>query len=179
MFRALGHDRYTAFCLAWVAATAVGVPEEYDWALGQCAEAAELAHEVGEPPLVAQVLNAEGELARVHDGDERAGWAYHAALAAARAGDERGLQSVCLSNLSYLASHRRAYDEAYRLAHEALGIAGQLGFRMVVAWCLSEVAMAEVGAGRPEPAARLGGTPDAVLELLGTECSPGDVHEHD
>lgn len=179
LFRGLAHDRYTALALAYIAATFIGSPDEYERGLGLCADAAGIARPVGEQPLMAQILNVEGELARVQGDDERAGAAYRKALDAARAGHEPGVESTVLANLSYLAAHRGDVDEAYRLGRESLRMGWALGLRTPVASGLGEPAGAELVRGRPERAARLVGASDAALEVLGTSRGPGDQPEHE
>src|SRR5690606_34023241 len=119
------------------------------------------------------------ELARTCGDDDRADAAYRQALAAAQAGGERGLESVVLANLGYMAARRGAFDEAYRLARDGLRMSWSLGLRAAAAAGLGEVAGAELGRGRPERAARLAGASDAAIEVLGTSRTPGDQPVHD
>jgi non-specific serine/threonine protein kinase len=178
-FRELAHDRYTAISLAYIAATFIGSPTDYELALRLCADAVGIARPVGEQPVMAQILNIEGELARVQGDDDRARVAYRMALDAARAGHEPGVESTVLANLSYLATHRGDYDEAHRLGLESLRMCWGLGLRSPAAWGLGELAGAELGRGRTERAARLVGASDAALEALGTSRGPGDQPEHE
>jgi predicted ATPase/DNA-binding winged helix-turn-helix (wHTH) protein len=179
LFRGLGHDRYTALALASVAATYVGCPDDHERALAMCEEAIELARRVGEHPLIAQAFNVKGELARVHGDDELAADAYATALDATRAAGERGMESVVTSNLSYLAQHRGAHDEALRLGRVALRMSWALGLRMTAAWGVSELAGAEAGLDRYERAARLVGAADAALDRFGAARGAGDQPEYD
>ncbi|HEX6424753.1 MAG TPA: winged helix-turn-helix domain-containing protein [Acidimicrobiales bacterium] len=179
LFSGLGHDRYSALAMAYTAATYIGSAADYEGALGMCAEAAGIARRVGEEPLMAHILNIEGELARVQGDDDRAGVAYRAALDATRVGREPGVESTVLANLSYLAAHRGDYDEAHRLGRESLRMCWALGLRSPAAWGVGELAGAELGRGRPEQAARLVGASDAALEVLGTTRGPGDQPEHE
>jgi tetratricopeptide (TPR) repeat protein len=178
-FREIGHPRYTALSLAFVAGTYIGRPADYGRAQEMCNEAIDLAREAAEEQALAHIFNARGELARLHGDDDLAARAYQAALEATRAGGDRGSESAILANLAYLARHRGAYEEAQSLGRQSLGLCWALGLRMIAAWRVSELAGAELGLGAPERAARLVGTSDAALENMGAARGAGDRSEHD
>jgi tetratricopeptide (TPR) repeat protein len=178
-FRELGHPRYTALGLAFLASTYIGDAADYGRAQSMCSEALELARKTGEQQTLAQVLNAKGELARLNGDLELAQATYAAALEAARAGGDRGTEGVILFNLANLARSRGEYDEARRLGRESLEMCWSLGLRMLAAWCVNDLAAAELGLGAHERAARLVGASDAALENLGAARGADDQPEHD
>lgn len=179
LFHDGGHTRYTALGLAFVGATYIGSPADYERALGMCTEAIDLAERTGEQLILAHTLNIKGEIARVHGDDDAAGAAYEAALQAARNSGDRGTVARVLGNLAYVARHRGAHDEAQRLGREALRTSWKVGLRKMAALGVSELGGAELGLGRAERAARLIGAADVALEMLGADRDPGDRPEHD
>jgi predicted ATPase/DNA-binding SARP family transcriptional activator len=177
-FRRLGHRRYLAYSLGLTSGTYIGERERYDVAMRLCDESIGLAREVGERPLIAQLLNIRGELARVQGDDETAFTAYAEGRDLAVAACDRAHLGVFLANLSYLADHRGDYHEARRLGCESLRMSWALGRRMMSAWSVSELAGPELGLGRPERGAVLVGAADHALEMLGVTRHPGDRPEH-
>jgi tetratricopeptide (TPR) repeat protein len=178
-FRRLDHPRYVAYGLALHAGTYIGDLDNYSFALESCDEAIALARRVCEHPLLAQAVNVKGELARVAGDDELALAAYEEGMAEAVAAGDQAHQSVFLANLSYLADHRGAYEEALELGRDALRLCWSLGRRMMAAWTVSEIAGPELGLGRPERGAILVGAADEALRVLGATRHPGDRPEHD
>jgi predicted ATPase/DNA-binding SARP family transcriptional activator len=177
-FRRLGHRRYLAYSLGLSSGTYIGERDSYDVAMRLCDESIDLARRVGERPLVAQALNIKGELARVQGDDDTALAVYTEGRDLALAAHDRAHLSVFLANLSYLADHRREYEEARRLGCESLRMSWALGRRMMSAWSVSELAGPELGLGRPERGAVLVGAADHALEMLGVTRHPGDRPEH-
>jgi len=178
-FRALGDDRYLAYALGLSSGSHIGDLERYGEAMARCDEALGIARTVGDRPLIAQILNVQGELARVHGDDDLAHAAYVEGEALAVAAGDRAHQSVFLANLAYLAAHRGDPVEARRLATEALRLCWSLGRRMMAAWTVSELAGPELDLGRPERAARFLGAGEGALRVLGVTRHPGDVPEHE
>jgi predicted ATPase len=177
-FRDLGHPRYTALGLAFLAITYIGDAADYGRAQSMCSEALDLARKTGEQQTLAQVLNAKGELARLHGDVDAAQATYLAALEAARAGGDRGTEGVILANLANLARYRGAYDDARSLERQSLRMCWALGLRMLAAWGVSDLAAAELGLGAHERAARLVGASDAALANLGAARGADDLPEH-
>jgi predicted ATPase/DNA-binding SARP family transcriptional activator len=179
VFRALGDDRYLSYTLGLLAGTYIGSPDGDVDELALCDEAIALARQVGEPTLVAQALNVRGEITRVAGDDDAARVAYEEGMALAVTAGDLPHQTIFLSNLSYLASHRGDHAEARRLALESLRLSRSLGRRMMTAWSVSQSADAELGLGEAERAAVLVGAGDAAFAALGVALHPGDRPEHE
>ena len=179
LLRTAGDDRYLAYALALTSVTYVGEADHYASALQLNDEALALARQVGEAPLIAQVLNVRGELTRVAGDDELAQAAYAEGRDVAMGAGDQAYVSVFLANLSYLADHRGDYEEARRLVREALVIAWSLGRRMMAVWTVSELSGPELGLGRPRRAAVLLGAADEALRVLGSNRHPGDRPEYE
>jgi predicted ATPase/DNA-binding SARP family transcriptional activator len=176
-FEADGDRRYLAYALGLLPGTHIGDEDNYDAGMRMCERSLALARALGELPLIAQTLNVQGELARVHGDDELALAVYTEGLELAERCHDEAHASVFLANLAYLADHRGDYQEARRLGCEALRICWRLGRRMMVAWTVSELAGPELGLGRPERAARLVGAANRALETLGVSLHPADLPE--
>ena len=177
-FREMGHPRYTALALSFLASTYIGSAADYERAQSMCTEALDLVRKTGEQQALAHVLNSKGELARLHGDVDLAQATYTAALEATRAGGDRGTESVILANLAYLARYRGAYDDARSLGRQSLRMCWALGLRMIAAWGVSDLAAAEHGLGAHDRAARLVGGSDAALESLGAARGADDLPEH-
>jgi hypothetical protein len=115
----------------------------------------------------------------VHGDDEGALAAYLEGKAFATLAGDVGHVGIFLNNLTYLADHRGAHDEACVLASEALQLAWSLGRRMQTAAALIALAGPQLGLGRTELAARLLGAGDAQLRAQGVRLHHGDRSEHD
>jgi predicted ATPase/DNA-binding SARP family transcriptional activator len=178
-FRAAGDKRYLAFVLGLLPGTYVGDVDNYETGMRLCEESLTLAREVGDLPLIAQTLNVQGELARVHGDDQLALTVYTEGLAMARMCHDDGHASVFLANLAYLADHRGDYAEARRLGCEALRLCWSSGRRMMAAWTVSELAGPEVGLGRSRRAARLVGAANQALATLDVGIHPADLPERE
>ncbi|MET0837536.1 MAG: tetratricopeptide repeat protein [Marmoricola sp.] len=176
-FRSLGDDRYLAYALGLASGTYTGDREGYEVALAMCEEALALAREVGDQPLLAQVLNLLGELTRVQGDDERAQAAYTEGLVAARAAGDETHVAMLVGNLSFIADHRGDHAEARRLSLEALRRSWAIGRRLVVAMAISQLAGAELGLGRPEQGAVLMGASDEAFRRLAVAPHLGDKPE--
>jgi len=176
-FRALGHKRYLSYSLAWVSGTYFGDSSHFDLAMRQCDEALALARQVGERPLLAQILNIRGELTRVHGDDDLALAAYTEGLELAKAARDEAHVSMFLGNLSFLADHRGDHAEARELCRQALRRSWPIGRRLVAAMALAQLAGAEQGLGRTERGALLVGAADEGMRRLGATLHPGDRPE--
>jgi tetratricopeptide (TPR) repeat protein len=177
-FRDLGHERYLAYALGLVSGTYIADRDRYPEAIAQCDEAIERAHRVGSLPLIAQVLNIKGELARVQGDYDAALAVYEEGRELAEASGDQTHLSIFLANLSYMAAHRGEHTEARRLGLEALWLSWNLGRRIMTTWSLSELAGPELALGRPERAAIFLGAADHALKIMGATRHPGDVPEH-
>lgn len=177
-FRDLAHERYLAYALGLVSGTYIADRDRYPEAIAQCEEAIELARQVGSLPLVAQVLNIKGELARVQGDHDAALVAYEEGRELAEASGDQAHLSIFLANLSYMAEHRGEHIEAQRLALEALRLSWNLGRRMMATWSLSELSGPELALGRPQRAAIFLGAADHALKVMGATRHPGDIPEH-
>lgn len=174
-----GDRRRLAYVLASLAVTELNAPEQYDAAMRSLDRGVTLAREVGEPAMLAEVLNIRGEFARVTGDDGAARAAYEeAASLAERIGDLAHL-SIALANLSYLACHDGRYDDGRRIARRSLAICSSEGRRLLAAWSVSELAGPASGLGEPELAARLLGASEQAMEVLGGRRYPADVREHE
>jgi predicted ATPase len=179
LLRNADDDRYLAYSLALTSVSYLGEDAHYASAMRLNNEGLALARQVGEAPLITQVLNVRGELTRVAGDDELARSAYEEGLGLARAVGDQAYAAVFLANLSYLADHRGDYEEARRLTTEALRMSRSMGRRLMTAWSVSELSGPELGLGRPERAAVLIGAADEALRVLGSGRHPGDKSEYD
>lgn len=178
-FRALGRDRYLSSSLALAAVSYAGDEASLDLATELCDEAISLARKIGEAPLLAEALNAKGELARLVGDDALALKVYDEGRALAESFHDEHHLSFFLANLSFLADHRGDHEEARWLGCEALRLCLSLGRRLMAAWTISEMAGPELGLGRPEQGARFLGAADQVLRTLGAARLPVDRAEHE
>jgi hypothetical protein len=147
--------------------------------MAMCEESVRLARQVGNLQLIAETLEAKGELARWHGDDDLAQAAYTEGRDLAAATDDQVLVGVFMADLSFLADHRGDHEEARRLGRDALRLCWSRGRRMMAAWSVSELAGPELGLGRPERAAVLVGAGSQALRTLGASPHPADVTEHE
>ena len=174
-----GDQRRLAYVLTALAVTELGSPEQHDAAMRSLDRGVALARAVGEPALLTEVLNIQGEFARATGDDDAARVAYEeVASLAERIGDLTHL-SIALANLSFVACHEGRHHDGRRIARRALTICSGEGRRLLAAWSVSELAGPACGLGEPELAARLLGASEQAMEILGGRRYPPDVGEHE
>ena len=74
---------------------------------------------------------------------------------------------------------RNAPERARELFLESLGLADEVGYPELAAYCLSGLAEIELASGAAERAARLLGAAETVLEHVGARFQPLDQRSHD
>jgi tetratricopeptide (TPR) repeat protein len=149
-----------------VAGTALGGTTDLDAAINRCRRGVELAHEVGEPPLIAHGVNVLGELYRYAGANQPARLAYEEALDLARSRGDRSHVVVLQLNLAALAIEAEDASKADDLARDALHQASEIGATHLVASALAMLAGILVRTADPELAARVLGASDAALVAL-------------
>ncbi len=122
----------------------------YDEAAERCAQALELARELGDPRVLAAALNTRGLLARAQDRYADSARDHQAALEQARAAADRAGEAVALLGLAYAAMFTGDGPRAGALAEESLAAARDSGDRHTLAQVLFLLGWAAGNAaGRP------------------------------
>ncbi|MCC7362221.1 MAG: tetratricopeptide repeat protein [Anaerolineales bacterium] len=118
-----------------------------------------------------------GDLARLDDDDERAAACYTEALSLCRATDRHLDLAAALHKLAHLARHRGDCRQAETLLLESLALQREHRNQQGIAECLAALAEVHVARGEAEAGARLFGTAQAILEVIGAPLAPADQVE--
>ena len=119
----------------------------YDEAAQRCAQAMELARELGDPRMLAAAFNTRGMLARAQDRYADSARDHQAALEQARAAADRAGEAVALLGLGYAAMFTGDAPRAAALAEESLAAARDSGDRHTLAQVLFLLGWAAGNAG--------------------------------
>ncbi len=150
----------------------------YDEAAASFERALSLFKLVGEPRRIAMTLNNLGILA-VHNNDlVRARNLYNEALDLNTKVGNRAFEAGNRTNLADLALREGDAQTARRLAREACEMHLELGDRLNLQDTLEVLAPAEQLLGRPQIAAMLFATKEALMEQLGTKVAPYVLEEY-
>ena len=115
-----------------------------------------------------QALNALGEVTRFEGDYERAGMFYEQALEILQALGSRFPPATPLFNLAWVSLHRGEYEKASTYFQASLKLHREHGYKIgMVEECLGGLAAILSMTGKPEPAARLFGAVEALLESIG------------
>ena len=174
-----GDRRVLAFGLCNLAGTSVARLDELEDATELVDRGLAEARSIGDRGLVADGLNAKGELMRLAGDLDAAETAYREALELNQAIGDRHYEAISQANLGHVALARGDIDGATPFMRAGLEISLRLGSRVMAAWSVSEKALLYQKTGDPETGARLIGGAEAALEALGARRGPADqpVHE--
>ena len=135
--------------------------------------------EIGDQGSIAYSLNNLGVVAWHQDDSETARGLYEESLSIFRElGDKRGIAGS-LNSLGNVARGRGDYRGARTLQEEGLAIRWELGDKWGIAESLEALATLAVAEGRPERAARLRGTAEALREAIHTPLPPNEREQYD
>ena len=179
LFRHSGDERHLAYATAWLAMTRLADPDRLDEGRALIEQGVGMARSVGDPALLAEVLNIRGEFCRATGDDESAREAYEEARRLSEGLRDLAQLSIALANLTYLHCHVGEYEEAREIGRRALGLCSSQGRRLLSAWSVSELAGPALGLGEHELGARLLGASDHAMGTLAGARYPPDVGEHE
>jgi predicted ATPase/class 3 adenylate cyclase/DNA-binding winged helix-turn-helix (wHTH) protein len=165
--------------LCGLAGASIGRPDEYEHASGVIEEGIEQARLLDNRAVLAHGLNVMGELFRSNGNLDRAERAYREALEINEELGDRHYEAINRANLGHVALARGDLEGALPYVRSALSLSRELGSRTMVAWSVSEQALARQMMGQQELAARLIGGSESALQYLGVRRGPADqpVHE--
>jgi tetratricopeptide (TPR) repeat protein len=173
LYRELGDEEGIARSMAELGGVAIA-ESDLDRAAALYEETAERFRSQGRTSRLATALSNLGAIANIRNDPETAVVYFAEAIELARsAGDEDGV-SVTLHNLARSELALGRLDRGREALEESLSIARQLGYREVIAYCLSglaELAMLEADAGR---AATLLGASQRLFDDVGAVADPGE-----
>jgi predicted ATPase/transcriptional regulator with XRE-family HTH domain len=149
----------------------------YDEAAERCAQAMPAAQELGDPRVLAAVLNAQGLLARAQDRYADSARSHQAALEQARAAADRAGEAVALLGVGYAAMFTGDAPRAAALAEESLAAARDSGDRHTLAQVLFLLGWAagNAGPGASERAEAFGTEALGLFRTLGDTGGQADV----
>ena len=137
----------------------------------------------GDRFMTAEVLNALGEVTRFEGDYERASTFYEQALEILRELRSHFLPATPLIGLAWVSLHRGDYRKARALFQESLELHREYGYRIgMMEECLGGFAAILGLTGKPEPAARLFGAMESLLESIrmtrGTDATDQKEYDH-
>ena len=149
----------------------------YDEAADRCAQAIELAREIGDPCVLTAALNTRGMLARAQDRYADSAHDHQEALGHARAAADRAGEAVALLGLAYAAMFTGDGPRASALAEESLAAARDSGDRHTLAQALFLLGWAagNAGPGASEQAEAFGTEALGLFRVLGDTGGQADV----
>lgn len=162
-----GDWRYEQQALAYLSATSIRRPDEFDEALRRVDAVVEAARARNEQALLAQALNVSGVLLRFSGEPELARARYEAARETNSRIGARYQEAMNLGNLAHLAGSVDEVDEALAFARSALLITSRIGSQVMSAWTIGVIAGLHQRSGSFDVAAKLLSASTAVLESLG------------
>lgn len=165
--RRAGDWRYEQQALAYLSATSLRRPNEFNEALRRVDAVIEAARDRDEQALLAQALNVSGVLLRFSGEAAEARIRYEAAREANRRIGARYQEAMNLGNLAHLAGSIDEYDDALAHARAALLITSRLRSQAMSAWTIGVIAGLLQRSGSYDAAAKLLGASTAVLQSLG------------
>jgi predicted ATPase/DNA-binding CsgD family transcriptional regulator len=174
--REMGDQHHTAWSLMFLGYVMVENMEE---ATPYAEAALSLFRELNYQPGIAQSLNVIGEIARFGGDFDRARRAYEECLAVSQQTGEARRLYMMFVNLAVLAQHDGEDERARYLSRQVIPLVHELSSKLDRAACLVFLAGILGSAGRPEPAARLLGASQAILERMGYFHPPVDKQEGD
>ncbi|HEX7737221.1 MAG TPA: LuxR C-terminal-related transcriptional regulator [Ktedonobacteraceae bacterium] len=142
-------------------------------------ESLALFRELSHQPGIAQALNIMGEIARYSGDDDYARHTYEECLGVCQQTGETRRINFMYNNLAFIALHGGEAERARNLGRQGLQLARTMNNRLDMAKDLALLAGALGALGQPEPAARLLGTSERVMEGLGAFHQPSDKREID
>jgi len=152
---------------------------DYERAKTLLTESLSLGRQVQDKWRMSVSLNSLGEVARSQGDYAAARMTYEESLALLRElADKRGI-AITLGNLGHVALQQGNYEGAAGLFKEALGLAQQLVYKLGIAEYLAGLGGVAAGEGRFVRAARLLGSTEEVLSLLGALLRPPDRAEYE
>ena len=154
----------------------LGKPQE---ALGWLEKAYTITRELGDNWQISFALNNLGEVARVQGDYARARHYYEESEALLRSMGDKGDLARLVHNLGCVALHEGDAQTAEMQFNDSLSVFRKLGHKRGIAECLASLAGLNAASGRPQPAARLLGCSEAMLESIGGAWWPADRGEID
>jgi predicted ATPase len=173
LFRELGDEDEIGRCIGTLGNIAVG-ERELDRAIQLYEQAAALADETGNKSRLAVILANLGSIAGQRDDAEASADYAQRAAALQRELGERDSLAVSLHNLGRAQLSLGRLGEADASLGESLEIARGLGYREVIAYCLSGLAELALAKRESERAAELLGASECLFHELGVALEGGE-----
>lgn len=151
---------------------------QIEQARGHLAEGMALAEQLGDPWLIASILNNQGEAARIQGDYEQARMYYERSEAIFRETADVEDHNRLVHSLGYIALYQGDLETAGRRFHESLQVFRELGNRRGIAECLAGLARLALRQGEPVRAAKLLGSAVANLHSAGADWWPADQVEY-
>ncbi|MEO1064284.1 MAG: hypothetical protein AAFZ07_22925 [Actinomycetota bacterium] len=164
--------RYEQLATAYLSATSIRQPDEFDEATARLDAIIAEATERDEGSVLANALNISGVLLQWHGEVAAARERLHRALAVNERLGDRYQQAMNLANLGHLAGRMDELPEALGRSKESLRLSWRIGSQMMSAWVIGQIAHFRQRAGDHEPATLLLGASDAVIDSLGAHHGP-------
>lgn len=177
--REISEERLEALSLCNIGAATAGAPEQYESGLETLQRGLDLARRLNIPQIVAHGLTVMGELMRANGRADSAEAAYREALDLNVQIGDRYYEAINVLNMGHALMAQDRMTEALAYHRRGIELSTRIGSRIMMAWNLSELATPHHLLGQPELAARLIGSAQAALELLGATYGPVDQPLHD
>jgi non-specific serine/threonine protein kinase len=178
IWRTLGHKQGIATSLIRLGIVAFW-QGDHETTRALCEASLVISRELNDQVGIILSLNGLGEVARAQGDYALAGNYYQDSLRLSHdIGHKWGI-AAALHNLGYVAHHQGDYTQAAAHFSESLPLYQELGDRRGVSECLVGLAGVYSMTGKPEHAARLFGSANALLATLSAPLSPNDSHEYE
>lgn len=178
LFEKIGNRYFYATTMIHLGNVSLGLGKPSE-ALGWLEKAYPITYELGDKWQISFALNNLGEVARVQGDYARARHYYEESEALLRSMGDKGDLARLVHNLGCVALHEGDAQKAETQFNESMGIFRKLGNKRGIAECLASLAGLNAASGRPQPAARLLGAAEAMLESIGGAWWPADRGEID
>jgi predicted ATPase/class 3 adenylate cyclase len=138
-----------------------------------------LSRETGNWAIARYLLGDLGGLSRTQNDYEQASAFYEEALALARKHEDKWVSCYALGNLAFIANKQNDDSQAKTLSEQAITLAHEFGDKRQISSLLELMGMVALGQGKPERAARLISTGEALAEAIGTGFELDERAEYD
>jgi predicted ATPase/DNA-binding SARP family transcriptional activator len=178
LFRSIGDEPAIALALNRLGA-AVSSRGDIERATSLQQESAAIYRSLGDDRGLGVVLSNLGYRQMLRGRYEQATLLCGEALALLRRSEERGSLPLPLINLGFAALLQERHDEALTCFREGLELADELGYVVLVTYCLDGLAAVLAATGRAVEAATIIGASEAAAAATGASLAPFERRIHD